>query len=372
MVTTFKDYLVKSNLTANTIRSYEWTVKYFTEHYSVVNKKNLLAYKGYLVENFKPQTVNLRLQAINKYLEFTKQDKLKMKFVKVQQKNFLENVISDADYTINATMVIRHLRDGFVFSNPGTMLVSKEQYYTGGDSVCRNKSLQKMFSMIGVAEKAGSGTDKIMKGWREANWRSPKIDEQMQPDKVQLVMPMESLLSDRAKAMLTDKFGIAAQSFSHNVLSVLALACDEGDITNQRLRYVLNMHKAEIADLLKLMVQKGLLEAYGYGRGMHYKLPAKSICLFESNSASSDANSASSDANSASSGKKRLSKDELKTLIISICADWVSIEDIVAKSGKSLSYVRNSVIPLLLAEKTIVMMYPGTPNNPNQKYKVKE
>jgi site-specific recombinase XerD len=42
--------------------------------------------------------VNLRLQGINKYLEFTKQDKLKLKFVKVQQKNFLENVISNADY----------------------------------------------------------------------------------------------------------------------------------------------------------------------------------------------------------------------------------------------------------------------------------
>lgn len=82
MVTKFKDYLVKENLTENTVRSYEWTVKYFTEHYSVVNKKNLLAYKGYLVENFKPQTVNLRLQAINKYLEFIKQEKLKMKFFK--------------------------------------------------------------------------------------------------------------------------------------------------------------------------------------------------------------------------------------------------------------------------------------------------
>lgn len=98
MVTKFKDYLVKNNLTENTVRSYEWTVKYFMEHYPIVNKKNLLAYKGYLVENFKPQTVNLRLQAINKYLEFTKQEKLKLKFVKVQQKNFLENVISDADY----------------------------------------------------------------------------------------------------------------------------------------------------------------------------------------------------------------------------------------------------------------------------------
>ena len=90
MVTKFKNHLARTNLARNTINSYVWTVE--------VNKKNLLAYKGDLVENFKPQTVNLRLQGINKYLEFTKQEKLKVKFVKVQQKNFLENVISDADY----------------------------------------------------------------------------------------------------------------------------------------------------------------------------------------------------------------------------------------------------------------------------------
>ena len=98
MVTKFKSYLAKTNLAKNTVTSYVWTVQYFLNHYGEVNKKNLLTYKGYLVENFKPQTVNLRLQGINKYLEFTKQEKLKVKFVKVQQKNFLENVISDADY----------------------------------------------------------------------------------------------------------------------------------------------------------------------------------------------------------------------------------------------------------------------------------
>ena len=98
METKFKNYLSKTNLAKNTVTSYVWTVQYFISHYGDVNKKNLLTYKGYLVENFKPQTVNLRLQGINKFLEFTKQDKLKVKFVKVQQKNFLENVISDADY----------------------------------------------------------------------------------------------------------------------------------------------------------------------------------------------------------------------------------------------------------------------------------
>lgn len=78
--------------------SYVWTVHYFTSNYDSVNKKNLLTYKGYLIEHFKPQTVNLRLQAMNKFLEFTNKEQLKLKFIKVQQKNFLENVISDADY----------------------------------------------------------------------------------------------------------------------------------------------------------------------------------------------------------------------------------------------------------------------------------
>lgn len=98
MVTKFESFLQRSDLSKNTVSSYVWTVRYFEKTYGEFNKKNLLAYKGYLVEHFKPQTVNLRLQAVNKYLEFTHHDKMKMKFVKVQQKNFLENVISNADY----------------------------------------------------------------------------------------------------------------------------------------------------------------------------------------------------------------------------------------------------------------------------------
>lgn len=68
----FKNYLVKENLSEKTITSYLWTVNYYDSTYKEVSKANLLAYKGYLMETFKPKTVNLRLQAINKYLEFFK------------------------------------------------------------------------------------------------------------------------------------------------------------------------------------------------------------------------------------------------------------------------------------------------------------
>ena len=95
---TFEEYLRKGNLSENTITSYLWTVDFYNAHYDGVNKENLLAYKGFLMEFFKPKTVNLRIQGINKYLEYLHKERLQLKAVKVQQKNFLENVISNADY----------------------------------------------------------------------------------------------------------------------------------------------------------------------------------------------------------------------------------------------------------------------------------
>ena len=112
---TFEEHLRKSNLSDNTITSYLWTVDYFTNHYDAVTKENLLAYKGYLMEFFKPKTVNLRIQAINKYLEFLGKEKLQLKAVKVQQKNFLENVISNADYNYLKKQLKKRWQYGMVF-----------------------------------------------------------------------------------------------------------------------------------------------------------------------------------------------------------------------------------------------------------------
>lgn len=50
-------------------------------------------------------------------------------------------------------MVVRLYSNKIVFTNPGTLLVSKMQYYGESASVCRNKTLQKMFMLIGSAEK---------------------------------------------------------------------------------------------------------------------------------------------------------------------------------------------------------------------------
>ena len=98
MIKEFERHLRGSNLSENTISSYMFAVRQYQEQYAEVTLKNLKAYKVWLIESYKPKTVNLRLRAINCYLESIGKEKWKQPFVRVQQKAFLENVISEADY----------------------------------------------------------------------------------------------------------------------------------------------------------------------------------------------------------------------------------------------------------------------------------
>lgn len=103
----FKTFLLHQNLSKNTIDSYTIAVNQYFTGFDCITKQNLLAFKAILVDKYKGKTVNLRIQGINKYLEYLKKDTLKLKYIKVQQKTFLENVISDADYDFFKNKLLR-------------------------------------------------------------------------------------------------------------------------------------------------------------------------------------------------------------------------------------------------------------------------
>jgi predicted HTH transcriptional regulator len=108
----------------------------------------------------------------------------------------LVNTLIHADYAGAGGIVVERYPDRFFLSNPGTLLVSLEQYQTGGVSECRNPALQQMFLLIGGGEKAGSGADKIRAGWRLQHWRAPKIEVFGQPDRVGLTLPTVGLIPE--------------------------------------------------------------------------------------------------------------------------------------------------------------------------------
>lgn len=94
----FQTYMEYQNMAPNTIRAYLYTAEQFLTMYSRISHDNLMLYKCYLVEHYKPQTMNQRIRAINCFMESLHLSSTHIRMVSVQQKLFVENVISQADY----------------------------------------------------------------------------------------------------------------------------------------------------------------------------------------------------------------------------------------------------------------------------------
>ena len=107
LIKDFEEHLYEKHLAENTVRSYTFAARQFFKKFRKINIENLNLYKVFLIDNYKPQTVNNRIRAINclmdyledapAYAEWYKPMK-HLTTIKLQQKTYLENVISKSDY----------------------------------------------------------------------------------------------------------------------------------------------------------------------------------------------------------------------------------------------------------------------------------
>ena len=102
----------------------------------------------------------------------------------------LVNSLVHSSYAEQGNIVIIREKDKIIFRNPGRMLITIDDFYSGSQSVCRNPIIQKFFIQLGYGEKAGSGADFIIKGCRENQWHMPELIENVQPDTVSLYLYM--------------------------------------------------------------------------------------------------------------------------------------------------------------------------------------
>ena len=114
-VSEFRQYLISRNMAANTIQAYSYALRQFLCRYQQADFSSLHLYKVFLLNHYKPQTVNLRLRALNAYLEFTREKSKKLSLVRIQQKSYLENVISEADYEYFKSCLLRDKRYLYYF-----------------------------------------------------------------------------------------------------------------------------------------------------------------------------------------------------------------------------------------------------------------
>lgn len=288
----------------------------------------------------------------------------------------LTNALVHSDYTINASLNVYKYPNKIVFSNPGTMLIPIKQFYRGGESICRNKYLQTMFSFLGSAEKAGSGADKILHGWESLKWKRPYLMERSRPNKVVLTMSMESLIDENVKEALQRLFGEKLTGLDHNQLMALALAYSEEEISNERLQYALEMHKADITQMLGKMCKQRILESSGRGRGTKYHVFLEtymdtSEIRMDTSQGSMDTSGVCMDSwKTGITLPKRYSKEQLKALLVAVCKEWRTAEEIALAIGRDTKYVKNFVLPKM--SDVLEKMYENIPNHPRQKYRAKQ
>ena len=100
----------------------------------------------------------------------------------------LANCLINTDFYGVRGVVIKKEPDKIIMENPGYSRTGKIQMRRGGVSDPRNKSLMKMFNLINIGERAGSGVPNIYKVWEEEGWIEPAIEEQFDPDRVTLTL----------------------------------------------------------------------------------------------------------------------------------------------------------------------------------------
>ena len=94
--------------------------------------------------------------------------------------------------------MIRKEADKLVLANPGYIRTGKKQMRLGGESDPRNKALMKMFNLINIGERAGSGVPNIFNVWADEGWKEPIIEERFDPDRTVLTLSFVKKVSEKS------------------------------------------------------------------------------------------------------------------------------------------------------------------------------
>ena len=117
----------------------------------------------------------------------------------------LANCLINADYHGLRGVVIRKEPDKLILANPGYVRTGKKQMQIGGESDPRNKALMKMFNLINIGERAGSGVPNIFNVWADEGWEEPEIEERFDPDRTVLTLSFKKSGDKKAAIKSGDK-----------------------------------------------------------------------------------------------------------------------------------------------------------------------
>jgi len=172
----------------------------------------------------------------------------------------LANCLINADYHGLRGVVIRKEPDKLVLANPGYVRTGKKQMRIGGESDPRNKALMKMFNLINIGERAGSGVPNIFNIWAEEGWEEPVIEERFDPDRTVLSLSFSKKVAKKTQ----EKYE-----------AILNAMQPDNWYKASEFEDVIGVKESRIKIILKDMTEKGLIGSTGSTKGKMYRKLSK-------------------------------------------------------------------------------------------------
>ena len=184
----------------------------------------------------------------------------------------LANCLVNADYYGRQGLVIIKKRDAITMSNPGNFRIEIDAAKSGGVSDPRNGTMLKMFNLIDIGERAGSGIPNIFRVWREQGWAAPMITESFEPDRIMLSLHFEESSDKKVAIKNSDK--IRRKITSLQKVTIVEHLTDHASAKCAELSALLGVKDARTRRILSEMIDEGIIVVEGSNKNRVYKLKA--------------------------------------------------------------------------------------------------
>ena len=152
--------------------------------------------------------------------------------------------------------------------NPGSIRTGKSQMLHGGISDPRNKAMMKMLNLLRIGEHAGSGVPDIYAAWEDKGWQPPLIEEQYNPDRTILTLPMEDARGKTTKKTTQKTTKKTTQKTTQKTGDImLKLMKDNPSITMKELSDAIGVTTDGVKYHIRKKKDEGILEREGGDKG---------------------------------------------------------------------------------------------------------
>ena len=139
----------------------------------------------------------------------------------------------------------------------------------GGESDPRNKALMKMFDLINIGERAGSGVPNIFNVWADEGWEEPVIEERFDPDRTVLSLSFKKSDDKKPTIKSDDKKSTKTGKQQEKILNHME---ENKEYRLQDFCDLLGLKETRTKEILKPLISDGKISVIGKNKDRRYKL----------------------------------------------------------------------------------------------------